>query len=682
MKAAASSGLLTLALSGSTSALIGYGIPMYKPNCAFACRSLFASAMLECSAHDHVAGAHSHGAGPTSPECRAGDTPWLTTLAYCIKSTCIDVAPFRLEAYWAEQCTGDAAVQPKWTYQETLTELEKVPRPSAQLGEEEMLEFTALYDEETWESYRGTLFHFEYAETMHSRYGIILLVVGFGSPIFFSFLSYLSYMSSLIDKLKPRFVYPSLIGTYHVRALPFALGNAPTTGQTVYIVMFLILNVILTAAGYRSYQPNMFFENTWQEIMGYTSARTGVLAFALAPLVVLLSGRNNVLLWLTNWSHSTYMLLHRWVARIFTLQVILHSLLELVLYQKTGELATEQVAPYWIWGIVATIACVIMVVVSSLFFRRLSYELFLIIHIILAVFVIAGSWYHVELLFTRKWGYEFWIYAVCAVWFSDRLMRVGRILKNGIRKAEVTEIGEDIVRVDIKDVRWDAQPGKHTYAYFPALNPLRPWENHPFSIIPTALLSSRGHSISSTESQHSASDIEKTGASATVTSRGTTTSTSGISLYVRKSTGLTKALTSHAALPTLLDGPYPNTSTAAVLKTDRLVLIAGGIGITAILPFIAHHPNVKLHWSVKASAQGLVDDLDAVLRGVREKQVVVGQRLSVEAVLEREEAEGWKRIGVVVCGPGGLCDDVRSGVARRGREGNVVWELDVEAFSW
>jgi hypothetical protein len=46
------------------------------------------------------------------------------------------------------------------------------------------------------------------------------------------------------------------------------------------------------------------------------------------------------------------------------------------------------------------------------------------------------------------------------------------------------------------------------------------------------------------------------------------------------------------------------------------------------------------------------------------------------------EGEGWKRIRVVVCGPGGLCDGVRGVVSRRGREGRVVWELSVEAFSW
>lgn len=650
--------LLSLVFSIKADALIGYPITMYDPPCAFACRDIFGSAILACSGHDHTSGAHSHGQGATSAECYASDTPWLTTLANCIKKTCSDAVPWELEKYWSERVTGRlTGVPPKWTYQETLAQMQGSALPRRLLEEDEVLDFTAAFEQETWESTRGALQQFENGEKTHSKHGIILLVVSFATPILATCLGRLPYMTSILDRVKPYLIWPSLIGSYHVRALSFALGNAPTIGQTWYIFLFVILNIVLTAGGYHSFQhpSNAWFPDVWQEVMAYVSARTGVLAFALAPLVVLLSGRNNVLLWLTDWSHSTYMLLHRWVARVFTLQVILHSILEFMLYKRQSKLDTEQKEPYWIWGIVATVACVIMVVVSSLWFRRKSYEIFLIMHIVLAVLVIAGSWYHIELLFSRRWGYEFWLYAACAVWFFDRGARVARILKNGMRRAEVAQVTEDIVRIDITGVRWDATPGKHTYAYFPALNPLRPWENHPFSIIPTALLKSHSHSLdtvsSSSSSQHEATiDIEKSGATSTSVptercARKTNTTrpqknTSGISLYVRKSTGLTKTLDAQTSLLTLLDGPYPNNSTAAVLRTDRLVLVAGGIGITAVLPFIAHHSNISLYWSVKSSSQGLADDLATVLGGLREKHVSVGRRHNVSDLLERE-AFSW-----------------------------------------
>ncbi|KAF1812050.1 hypothetical protein P152DRAFT_449835 [Eremomyces bilateralis CBS 781.70] len=81
----------------------------YFPGYGFEC------APLTCTAGDHSAG-HSHGPGPTSPECRAGDLPFLTTLAYCMNSTCDSVKEptWERERFWAMRVTGDPAGVPKW----------------------------------------------------------------------------------------------------------------------------------------------------------------------------------------------------------------------------------------------------------------------------------------------------------------------------------------------------------------------------------------------------------------------------------------------------------------------------------------------------------------------------------------------------------------------------------------
>ena len=442
---------------------------------------------------------------------------------------------------------------------------------------------------------------------------------------------------------------------------------------------------------------SLWFGSSYQEVLAYVANRTGVLAFALAPLVILFSGRNNILLWCTNWSHSTYMLLHRWVARIFTLQIVVHSITELVLYQDMGELATEQVQPYWIWGIVGTLAACIMVVASLLYMRRWSYEVFVILHIILAVFVIVGSWCHVEILFERAWGYEMWLYAACGVWFFDRLFRVLRIAKVGIRRSKVTEVGSAFVRVDIEGVRWSAEPGYHAYAYFPAVKPLAPWENHPFSVLPTAILQAKRHFAAANSDFISGSassedgDIEKAGGTLAVTkvpSRCPTSST-GVSLYIRKSQGTTGCLRAQERMVTLLDGPYRSNPTKEVLKCERLLLIAGGIGISGALPFANSHLNSKLFWSVKNYAECLVQDLEPVLSSLNEKEIRIGRRFDLQAVIDQEaeaasETPSKVKIGVVVCGPGSMCDDVRAMVARAGRHqsSKMVFELEVHAFSW
>jgi ferredoxin-NADP reductase len=162
------------------------------------------------------------------------------------------------------------------------------------------------------------------------------------------------------------------------------------------------------------------------------------------------------------------------------------------------------------------------------------------------------------------------------------------------------------------------------------------------------------------------------------------TTTSGITVYIQRNNGITAALHSHPSpiIKALLEGPYPNTSSQPVLSTDRLILFAGGIGITGVLPFVHSHPNVKLYWSVRLGQEALVDELERTIPGQVERSIIVGGRNDVyEALLEEVKAR-WELVGVVVCGPGRLCDDVRNKVSGMGRTYRTRFELDVEAFLW
>src|SRR5690606_15495920 len=122
-------------------------------------------------------GSHGHhSTGPTTPVCRANDLPYLTSLAWCMKTKCVGAYAaddWELEKYWQERATGDAAVKPKWSYGATLNMVKGVPDREFDAGNEEpsVLNFTAVVNQEKWDLFRTTKETFEYGETMHSRYG-------------------------------------------------------------------------------------------------------------------------------------------------------------------------------------------------------------------------------------------------------------------------------------------------------------------------------------------------------------------------------------------------------------------------------------------------------------------------------------------------------------------------------
>ena len=172
----AAAALLLAVIPGSAaSGLIGFGIEMYNPLCAFSCRAAIASAPLACTDHSIHSGGHEHGGGgPTTPECRANDTPFLTTLAYCINSTCAEsgVDAWKLEKYWKEKTTDDPTVVPKWTYAQTLEHITGIP--VKEVPEEETLDFTAVVPHELWDTQKRTMELFEKQETLHSTYAYVV----------------------------------------------------------------------------------------------------------------------------------------------------------------------------------------------------------------------------------------------------------------------------------------------------------------------------------------------------------------------------------------------------------------------------------------------------------------------------------------------------------------------------
>lgn len=170
---------LAVGLLPSVLGFIGMGIPMYDPVCAFACRAVIASAAIECDdTHDHsdmdmggmsmaVVKRHGHDTEIT-PECRAMSEPFLTTLAYCINSSCTDTKAWILEKYWLDETTGEPGVEPMWTYEQSLMMVNATPATT--FDPEEMMMDTQLVAASDLKEQSRTLKNFADGETLHARY--------------------------------------------------------------------------------------------------------------------------------------------------------------------------------------------------------------------------------------------------------------------------------------------------------------------------------------------------------------------------------------------------------------------------------------------------------------------------------------------------------------------------------
>lgn len=163
-----------------------------------------------------------------------------------------------------------------------------------------------------------------------------------------------------------------------------------------------------------------------------------------------------------------------------------------------------------------------------------------------------------------------------------------------------------VTRLDVHmplDITW--KPGQHFYLRFPSLSPL---DNHPFTVsnIPSSL------------------DKGETGVMqrATFFARPHSGFTCKVASFARASVDTNEAV--------WLEGPYGGITRDIIRRCDSLILIAGGSGITACLPWLLHCTQamaanqgalrrVKLIWIVreKAHTEWIAEELDTAKNAIK-----------------------------------------------------------------
>ena len=492
------------------------------------------------------------------------------------------------------------------------------------------------------------------------------------------------------------------------------IGTLPSRFHMVLLCILIVSNAV--------YCLLLNWKSSIQaEILAELRGRTGNLATLLIAPLVLLAGRNNLLIPLLGVSFDTFNLFHRWIGRLVVANAIIHTFAwaanTAVAKGESGLWRTLLHDRFLIAGMAGTVAMCLMFVHSPSPIRHAFYEVFKQCHILLAWVALIGIWAH-----CRDAGLpqKSWMDLTLIIWAIEHTLRWGRIWyhnfdRRGVTKwtqATVEVLPENACRVAFEVKRpWTFRPGCHVYVRFPSVSQHMA---HPFSVAwveerPAPYASLEVGELPLTEKALGAPDD---GRKITM-----------VYCVIRKQTGMTKKLHDKAlAEPTrilnltgVLEGPYGGLESLHSYGTA--ILFAGGVGITHQLGMVRHlldgfnagtvaTRRVILVWSIRREEQMewvqkwfnqiLYTEhrreflkVEIYVSKPRENQIITSRSQTVrmfpgrcrpEEILAREIPERIGTTAVTVCGPGAFADDVRA--ATRAQIYNGAIDFVEESFTW
>jgi len=282
-------------------------------------------------------------------------------------------------------------------------------------------------------------------------------------------------------------------------------------------------------------------------------------------LIVGLSGKNNVISYLTGVAPERLHIIHRAAGRTLFIMIWIHVYGHIQL-GLTGYSSIQ--APFIRWGVMATISTTLIVILSIRPIRHYWFEFFLLSHIVLIVLTLVGIWMH-------QADYAFELWPCFLLWGLDRLARGVRVIATGrlwrplVGKssdadlATITMLSEDTVGITLqRRMNWTA--GQYAFLILPGVSTI-PFESHPFTMA----------SISKA--------LDGTGGPKDKELR----------FIIRARSGFTRRLLEASAaqkdgkVAVLVDGPYGMPSNLKSYRTS--ILIAGGSGVSFTLSLLLDH---------------------------------------------------------------------------------------------
>ncbi|KAL4946174.1 hypothetical protein BDV06DRAFT_161105 [Aspergillus oleicola] len=508
-----------------------------------------------------------------------------------------------------------------------------------------------------------------------------------------------------LAKIKKHIVYAPLFRNRHNREFQLSsavnMGTLPSRFHMFIIIGIIAMNVTLCCV-------TMPYKSEPDSVASLIVSRTGIMATVNLIPLVLTAGRNNPLITLLEVPYDTFNLIHRWLARIVVCEALAHTFAWAIpKAQESGwGAAAESFAhsDFIRSGLIATCAFTALMVHSPSAVRHAFYETFLHLHIAFVIVSFAFLWVHLD----GRNSQNFLLSSII-LWALERFARLVIIVYRNIggraTKAVVEALPGDALRVTLKLSRpWHFEPGQHLYLYIPAIGW---WMSHPFSVGWSDV-----EDVMSDEKSLPMSHRDVYGPQQTT-----------ISLLIRRRTGFTDKLFQRAVssvdckttLTAFAEGPYG--SIHSMDSYGSVMLFAGGVGITHLVPFCRHlvqgyadgtvaARRVTLVWIIQSPEhlEWIRPWMTSILAMNRRREVLrimlfitrprntkeiqspsstvqmFPGRPNIDTLINMEVENQIGAMGVLVCGNGSLSDDVRR--TCRNRQDKTQIDFVEESFTW
>ncbi|KAJ4381369.1 ferric-chelate reductase Frp1 [Didymella sp. IMI 355093] len=257
------------------------------------------------------------------------------------------------------------------------------------------------------------------------------------------------------------------------------LLRLPTIGRTSLVLANVVVLLVLCFYGLN------LTDQFSKESVGF---RCGVVTIGQLPLILLLSGKNNVIGCLTGISYERLNWLHRWTARCMLLTATIHMGYFLSVWAPYNYFPTQLKQNKLVWrGLAAWCVLVWINFSSSTPIRGWNYELFVVQHV--ASFAVFLGFVYIH----APPELQSYVWVAVAIFFFDRVFRGLRFLYANVSlfhpsskqegfltcKAEFTALPHDITRITIRNPPISWTPGQHVFLSCQGIAPL---QNHPFTI--------------------------------------------------------------------------------------------------------------------------------------------------------------------------------------------------------